>query len=170
MTSALPFSGGVYGFVRVCVGPFFGYVVGCCEALQNIAYVASSVIPFGQMLSITLDLPESYEPIYWTIFFVSSIALNIIGGKIFWNFVRVVGVASLLIHILYFGATAQYGVFGRYSDSSVRSYSFDGYAFMVYFPVCSWYFIGVESLPLSSVDCPKVSIVCVMGSLLSCSD
>ncbi|RYY82760.1 amino acid permease, partial [archaeon] len=34
MTSILPFAGGSYGYVRCALGPFIGFVVGCCEAME----------------------------------------------------------------------------------------------------------------------------------------
>eukprot|EP01033_Poteriospumella_lacustris_P024782 gene24782-gene21542 len=115
MTSALPFSGGSYGFVRVCLGPFFGYFVGCCETLQNIAYVATAVITSSKMISTVFHTSANYEPIYWTFFFITSIAINIIGGNVFWKFSRYIGIISLLIILLYIVAAAQFSDFSKWS-------------------------------------------------------
>lgn len=150
--------GGSYGFVRVCMGPFIGYIVGCCEALQNIAYVSAAVLPFGQMLTLALQTPVEYEPIWWTFFYVTAIGINVIGGWTFWKFNIVIGVASLIISIIYIFGTIQYGDFDKYSEGATLSnYTFDGYRFMQLLPVGSWWYIGVESLPLVSNDCPHVS-------------
>jgi ethanolamine permease len=157
MTSTLPFSGGAYGFVRVCIGPFFGYLIGCLEALQNMAYVIAAVIPLGEMLTVVFRTSPKYEPLYWVVFFITALSINIVGGKSFWRFVRVIGFVSLVLLLLYIGASAQYGDFQRYSQSDVSNYHFNGRRFMSYFPYSSWFFIGIEALPLACTDCKQVS-------------
>eukprot|EP01040_Poterioochromonas_malhamensis_P002998 gene3000-3185_t len=153
MTSALPFSGGSYGFVRVCIGPFFGYVIGCCEALQNVAYVVSAVIPLAQMLSLLLKMDHTYEPLTWVFFFLTALAFNILGKNYFWKFNLVIGMVSLVLIVLYIASTIQYVEFDKFSG--VQDYSFDGGDFMTYLPYCAWFFMGIEGLPLTCVDCNK---------------
>eukprot|EP01040_Poterioochromonas_malhamensis_P002995 gene2991-3182_t len=153
MTSALPFSGGSYGFVRVCIGPFFGYVIGCCEALQNVAYVVSAVIPLAQMLSLLLKMDHTYEPLTWVFFFLTALAFNILGKNYFWKFNLVIGMVSLVLIVLYIASTIQYVEFDKFSG--VQDYSFDGGDFMTYLPYCAWFFMGIEGLPLTCVDCAK---------------
>ena len=155
MTSALPFSGGSYGFVRVCIGPFFGYCIGCCEALQNIAYTISAVIPFARMLTTVFNEDNHYEPAYWALFFVVAMGINIAGGKVFWYFNNAIGMISLALVIIYIVSTAQYCDFSRYAEPSYSS--FNGRAFVTYFPLSSWFFLGVEAIPLACVDCEKVN-------------
>jgi ethanolamine permease len=163
MTSALPFSGGSYGFVRVCLGPFFGYLIGCCETMQNIAYVISAVIPFGQMLTMLFKAKSKYEPAYWTFFFLSAVAINVAGGKTFWWFSRIIGIVSLLLVLIYIGTTAQFGDFNTYAEATS---TFSAENFIVYLPLASWYYIGVEALPLACVDCEKPEIQIPRGMTL----
>eukprot|EP01040_Poterioochromonas_malhamensis_P002994 gene2990-3181_t len=153
MTSALPFSGGSYGFVRVCIGPFFGYVIGCCEALQNVAYVVSAVIPLAQMLPLLLKMDHTYEPLIWVFFFLTALAFNIIGKNYFWKFNVVIGMVSLVLIVFYIASTIQYVDFDKFSG--VQDSSFDGGNFMTYLPYCAWFFMGIEGLPLTCVDCAK---------------
>ncbi len=53
MASALPFSGGAYGFVRAVLGPYLGFMVACCEFVYCTTY---TVI----MVSRLLNLPTLY--------------------------------------------------------------------------------------------------------------
>jgi amino acid transporter len=56
MISILPFSGGTYGFARVTVGPYFGFLVGCFESFGNILYSVIGMIELGIILFILLVL------------------------------------------------------------------------------------------------------------------
>ena len=47
MTSALPFSGGIYGVVRAFIHPFVGFYVACFELLINVFYLTLSVRYFS---------------------------------------------------------------------------------------------------------------------------
>ncbi len=139
--------------MRVCIGPYFGYIVGCCEALQNIAYVTASVIPFGQMLTHALGTPVEYEPLWWAFFYLTAIGINVMGGRVFWNFNRVIGVISLLFLLIYILGTAKFCDFNKFSESNVAAYEFNGTSFVSVYPVIAFFFIGVEGLPLVCVDC-----------------
>lgn len=166
MTSALPFSGGSYGFARVCLGPYFGFLVGCCEAMQNIAYVSSAAVPLAWMFSIVFQSDKAYEPAYFVLFYVSAVAVNVIGGNVFWWFCRIIGAISLIITVLYIIGTSYNGDFSKFSGSQVINYPFNGSNFMTYLPLCAWYYIGVESLPLACVDCNNPSKELPFGMVL----
>jgi amino acid transporter len=159
MASALPFSGGAYGYVRATIGPFFGYLVGCCEAIQNIVYVSVSVIPFAQVCTLAFQVPVDYEPIYWVFFFVTAIYINNRGGKFFWRFSTIIGIVSFLLIIVYILGTIPQMDFEKHSQQ--RDYPKDGGKFvnnmMQALPVASWFYIGVESIPLACIDCASVS-------------
>lgn len=174
MTSALPFSGGSYGYARVCLGPYFGFLVGCCEAMQNIAYVSSAAVPLAWMFSIIFHSDSSYEPAFFVFFYVSAVAVNIIGGNVFWWFCRIIGVISLIITVLYIVGTSYNGDFAKFSESRVADYAFSGNNFVKFLPLCAWYYIGVESLPLACVDCnnparelPFGMVLCVIVLFLT---
>ncbi len=164
MTSAFPLSGGSYGFVRASIGPFFGYLDGCAEAMQSIAYVASSVIPLAQMVTLAIEKTADWEPAYWVVFFVTSIYINVAGGKLFWWFNRIIGMVSLLLIILYILAAIKFCDFSKFSEGSIKDYKFDGHAFIVQLPVAAWWYVGSESLPLACVDCSDVSFVVPFAS------
>jgi ethanolamine permease len=175
MTSALPFSGklvytasilklivfplgGVYGFIRATTGPYLGFVVGCCETMQNIIYVSATAIPLSRMITSACDLPSNFEPLFWLLFYVISLGINIAGGQVFWKFNFTVGCVSLLLILIYIFGTIQYADFEKYVEQSkaVSDHAFDGKGMMEYLPLAAWFFIGVEYLPLCGRDCSEV--------------
>eukprot|EP01031_Cornospumella_fuschlensis_P028968 gene28968-34959_t len=154
MTSTLPFSGGSYGFVRVAMGPFFGFVVGYCEAVLNIMYVASSVIPFGEMLTIVTGLPSAYEPLYWFFFFATSLYIHAARGRLFWTVNAVIAIVSILILVLYVLSTLQYVNINKYAMSSEKDTSTGNQVVAAFagLPLSSWFYVGVEMLPLAAFE------------------
>ena len=97
MTSMMPFAGGSFGYVRCALGPMIGYMVGCCESIEYILYVASSLEELGRLISTITNLPVTYEPLYWMGFYLISLAIQIHGGKIFWSFNALVAIVTVNI-------------------------------------------------------------------------
>jgi ethanolamine permease len=134
--------------------------VGACEAIQTIFYVAAAVIPFGQMLTLALGAPKAYEPVYWVFFFVTAFFINYKGRHVFWKFSSVIGFASLVLVLLYILGTIPNMDFDKHAEADKERYDIDGGEFlssvMRGFPLASWFYIGVEALPLACLDCEKV--------------
>lgn len=150
-----------YGLVRAWVGPYFGFVAGVLEAMRNVTYVTASVLPFAQMISHASGGDRSYEPAYFGIFFVTAVGLNALGGRAFWYSARVLVFLALLVLMIYVCGAIQFTDFKKYLETEVSGgggYEFDGYAFVKRFPWASWFFLGLESLPLTCVDCQEVSL------------
>lgn len=141
------------------MGPYFGFVVGYCEAVLNIMYVASSVIPFGQMLTIVTALPSSYEPLYWLFFFATSLYIHAQRGRLFWGVNAAIAIISIIILVLYVLSTLQYVDINQYALPYKREVS-TGNQVMAAFaglPVSSWFYVGVEMLPLAAFESNRVS-------------
>eukprot|EP01031_Cornospumella_fuschlensis_P041457 gene41457-50584_t len=154
MTSTMPFSGGSYGFVRAAMGPFYGFVVGYYEAVLNIMYVASSVIPFGEMMTVVTGFPKKYEPLYWVLFFVTALYIHARRGKLFWGVNAAIAVASLLILLLFVFATLQYADIEKHAlpynnHRGTGGQVIDAFAGL---PLSSWLYVGVEMLPLAAIE------------------
>eukprot|EP01033_Poteriospumella_lacustris_P007449 gene7449-5358_t len=67
---------------------------------------------------------------------------------------------------MYIIGTSHNGDFGKYSESHIVDYPFSGSNFVTFLPLCAWYFIGVESLPLACVDCNNPSKELPFGMVL----
>ncbi len=177
MTSILPFagkifcipvgallnrfcSGGAYGFARVTLGPLGGYLVGCCESIENILYVPAALILFGSMLTTLLGVSADLEPVWWLLFYLSALAIQTRGGALFWGFTILFGIVSLLLVVLYCLATPARADFRQYAHHSYSDdVSFEVRQCLKYLPLASWWFVGVEGLPLACNLAHDVSYV-----------
>lgn len=162
--------GGSYGFVRVAVGPFPGFLVGYCESILNILYVTSAVYYLGNILTFITGLHPDYEPIYWAMFFASSLYINAKGGSLFWNVNAVLAIMSAVILLLYVLGTASFIDYDKnvipYLDTLTDE---DRTTSMFRFlPWTSWFFVGIELLPLTCRECEEVSaLYCLSPAIFS---
>ncbi len=157
MTSALPFSGGLYGFVRVTTNPFWGFVVAVCEVFQSIFYVSVCVMYMGQLIREAMQAPASHDIIVWVMFYVTAFITQVSGGQIFLTWNRILAGGVLFIVFLYLVMAPIHGNFDRYARRH------DGFAVIEVlqrFPMASWMYLGIEYVPLFSVYCSKVIEIC----------
>jgi ethanolamine permease len=68
MSSVIPFAGGAYGLARVTLGNFLGYLIGCCETLEYIIYVATSAVSLGEMITEANPAASAFQPLIWFVF------------------------------------------------------------------------------------------------------
>lgn len=166
MTSTLPFSGGTYGFVRVALGPYAGFLVGNCESMLNVLYIATAVVSLGEMITAVTALPSAVEPLYWVLFFLSTGCLNLLGQHAFWNTNAVLAILSISFLLFYMLLTASTADFHRYAMSEGSGVSVrDTFRHM---PWASWFFVGIEMLPLTSRECdePRKDVPAAMVSCM----
>ncbi len=164
MTSALPFSGGLYGFVRVTTNPMWGFVVAICEVFQNIFYIAATLLYLGEIMRDSMQNPEgsisgnTVEILTWIIFFVTAVLIHAIGGSIFLKVSGILALYTMLVVVCYLIFSIPYGDFQVYATSlSHRVITTTGV--INRFSLASWFYIGIETLPLSCVYCVKVSLL-----------
>jgi amino acid transporter len=163
MTSMMPFAGGSFGYVRCTLGPVTGYLVGCCEAAEYILYVASAVVEIGRLLTVITQLSPSFEPLYWISFYAISLAIQMKGGRIFWSFNRIIVIITVLLILIYCLGSLPHVNFSRYAVSSEdhnpglseprRMFE----EIFHFFPLVSWFYVGVESMTLSCDDIPQAN-------------
>eukprot|EP01038_Epipyxis_sp_PR26KG_P018240 gene18240-25662_t len=127
LISGLPFSGGMYGFVRVAIGPQAGFMIGCCDIIQYILFACLSMYSFGMMITCSFSLfSSSYEPLLWLVVFIPAITIFMI-------------VTTFTNHEL----TSP-------ENNNQHSISTDSsYDFLRLLPYANWFFMGLTSLPLS---------------------
>ncbi|KDO15756.1 hypothetical protein SPRG_18703, partial [Saprolegnia parasitica CBS 223.65] len=144
MTSTLPFAGGAYGLSRCCLGYYSGFIIGCCEVFEYIAYVSSSVLTLGQMLQIVFPvLSDAYLPLVWLAIYVLAVTIHIRGGQLFWPLVRALAFLSLGVLLLYCVGSFSLVRFDVYAGSATIG---GAYRFFATMPLAAWFFVGVESL------------------------
>lgn len=166
ITSALPFAGGAYGITRVSLGLYAGFIIGCLEAIEYIAYVASSCIVLSVLVCNTTHTSLNLIPIYSLVFYVLTVWVHIMGGRLFWRSIAVLGIASIGILLIYnFGSLYWANIMNVAAPSTTggtrHTYFIGGIgSFVTVTPLAAWWFVGVESLNLSCSFVSNVSVKC----------
>ncbi|KAL4106168.1 hypothetical protein PRIC1_004222 [Phytophthora ramorum] len=157
ITGALPFAGGSYGLARCTLGFYPAFMIGCCEALEYIAYVSTSTIAFVDLLVDAAPSLESLSPLLWALFYASALVIQIKGGRAFWVFNLGIGIVSFVIVVLYCLGSLAFVDFGKYGSDPNLEFAGGFAGFIKALPLAAWFFVGVEALSLSSdqVDQPK---------------
>jgi ethanolamine permease len=155
MSSALPFSGGIFGFVRASTGPFYGYIVACTELLFNTLYVVLMVDPIADLPVTTGLVSESAVPAVFFGIYAFLLCICVLGGKPFWSFNMLFGICSLLLILIYvLGTLCRTGSpsevnFSRFAQSSIP---FTFINALKYRQSGAHQFLGVHYLPLASAN------------------
>ncbi|TMW59860.1 hypothetical protein Poli38472_004929 [Pythium oligandrum] len=166
ITGALPFAGGTYGLARCTLGFLPAFLIGCCEALEYIVYVSTSVIAFADMIVKAIPSWQSYQPLVWIIFYLSALFIQTNGDRFFWIFNRIIGVVSIVIVVIYcFGSMAyvDFGANAVHPDMKLVG-GFSG--FMRVLPLGCWFFVGVEALSLASDQVEQPKRIVPLGQIL----
>lgn len=155
-----------------------GYLVGCCEAAEYILYVASAVVEIGRLLTVITELSPSFEPLYWISFYAISLVIQMKGGRTFWRFNAVIAIITLLLIVMYCLASlpnvnfAKFAISEKDHEPGTRHLSRMFEEIFHFFPLVSWFYVGVESMTLSCDDIPQANrrvpwmMVCSMLTLL----
>jgi ethanolamine permease len=155
MSSALPFSGGIFGFVRAATGPFYGYIVACTELLFNTLYVVLMVDPIADLPVTAGLISESAVPAILFGIYGFLLSICVLGGKPFWSFNMIFGICSLLLILIYvLGTLCRTGSpsevnFSRFAQTSIP---FTFVNALKYRQSGSHQFLGVHYLPLASAS------------------
>jgi len=164
--------GGSYGIARVTLGFFPGYIVAFMEACQNIIFVACTAVTFGKIITTVTKLPHRYEPIYWVFFYVTSLIMQICGGRTFWYMITIMAIVSICLQFIYVFSTIpdfdfnENALFHR-KVATDRWFRNGGLEFMRTMPLCCWFYLGVESINLACKDVPNPRVQVPRG-YLSC--
>eukprot|EP00981_Chlorochromonas_danica_P001863 scaffold386_cov174-Ochromonas_danica.AAC.37 len=105
MSSALPFGGGLYGIVRVTMGPYFAYLVACSEMMFSIFYIASLLLHAGQDITAWLGISRHYALLFWMLLLMWISMVNIFRVKHFWRSNIVMMVIVILTFCIYYVVT-----------------------------------------------------------------
>ena len=170
LTSALPFAGGAYGLARCTLGFYAGFLVGICETIEYISYVALSTVSLAQLISSVFTSATGYEPVIGLGFYASALLVHIFGGKLFWSFNLVAAIVSLAFLLMFIFGSLPYVDFQRNAVTQNGEYFVGGMSeFLRVLPLAAWFFVGVEALNMSCDDVnaprravPKGQISCVV--------
>ena len=102
--SALPFSGGAWAIARITLGFYPGYLIGCCESMQYIAWGSWNLIPLVEYTTTN----ESLKPLVGLLFYFLALSIHGVGSRAFWPLNLTLALTSFFIIIVYcFGALGE---------------------------------------------------------------
>lgn len=116
MSSTLPFSGGIFGFVRAALGPYNGFLVACSEFIYCTTYLTLKV---QRIITIPNDEYMS-NPVLICLIYGTCLVFSLIGGKPFFIFTSLLGFFVFMMLIVY--------LCGTISKIGTEEVSFDTYA------------------------------------------
>ena len=121
------------------------------EAIENLLVVLTTVEPIGEMISELTGWNRRYEPIYWTLLYLSAIWIFSCGGRVAWNFFRGMGILYLIIMVIYMLGSFSAVNYPEYvvRDPTDHVTEFHGVKFLEALPSAAWFFLGIECLPLA---------------------
>eukprot|EP01038_Epipyxis_sp_PR26KG_P010855 gene10855-14572_t len=154
LISGLPFSGGMYGFVRVAIGPQAGFMIGCCDIIQYILFACLSIYSFGMMITCSFSLfSSSYEPLLWLVVIIPAITIFMIGGRSVWlSLIIIVNMSVFFVAAYCFSSVTTFTNHELTSLENNNQYLVSwnsSYNFFQLLPYANWFFMGLTSLPLS---------------------
>lgn len=120
MCSALPFSGGIFGFVRAAIGPYNGFIVACCEFVYCMSYIAIKVQRMVSILTETESTTILEDQFAILGIFGFCLVMNLIGGKPIFMLTSFLGFFIFMMLMIY--------LFGTLSKVGTATVNFTHYA------------------------------------------
>ena len=156
LTSALSFSGGVYGFARVSLGPYLGYLVGMGESFKFVYYTSSAVFLTSSLFNTIFSISDNMLPFVWLMFYIICLLVHLRGGRLVYRVSSVIVMITVILIILFCTSTIPNMHFQTYAapigrlNSPFLTGGISG--FLLNFPISAWLYIGIEAVPLIGSD------------------
>jgi ethanolamine permease len=157
MSAALPHAGGSYSFTRNAFGPLGGFINGITDACEFVLAPAVVVYFIGAYLN-SLPLFQGVPvPVWWVLFYVVFVGINIIGVEITLKFgLFITLMAASILVIFYLGALGKFDpvLLTNILPEPGQSPLFPKGAIGIFaaMPYAIWFFLGIEQLPLAAEE------------------
>lgn len=151
LSSALPFSGGIYGFVRAFLGPYYGFLVAFYDILFNVLYVSRCIIYLSYLPSLFGYTEVELKPLFALVIYGLCNGMCILGeNRTFWKVNRGLGAVSLFLMLIYLIGTLKQVNYDKWVSATDIYHS---NLAMGHLLPSTWLFVGIEYLPLASSTC-----------------
>ena len=155
LSSALPHAGGSYSFTRNAFGPLGGFINGITDACEFVLTPAVVVYFIGAYLQ-TL-LPAVPVPVWWVLFYVVFVAINIIGVEITLKLgLFITAMAASVLAIFYLGAIGKFdpALLTNIPPDPGQTATFPKGVMGIFaaLPYAIWFYLGIEQLPLAAEE------------------
>lgn len=101
MTSTVAFASGTYGYVRCTIGPLYGFLVGCCELIENNFITLCCVYTIALSMTAVTEMDRNYEPLWMFLTYAAAVFVLLPGGHYLWRFMYVLCAFTLTALYLY---------------------------------------------------------------------
>ncbi len=160
MSPALPHTGGAYSFGRTAMGPWGGFITGLAENVEYILTPAVIVVGIGGYMGAVFDSMFGVEipaPIWWLVFYVMFVGLNIVGVEAtfkFSVFITILALAILLVFwigaIPHFSWDMALNIEPGPGNSRFLPFGWGGVGQAL--PFAIWFYLAIEQLPLAAEE------------------
>jgi ethanolamine permease len=205
MSPALPHTGGAYSFARSAMGPWGGFLTGLAE---NMEYVITPAVVVGAMgllaQTIVTGLFEvggkiapdgsltniawwNSLPVWWALFYVIFVSINIVGIEATMRFTVTITVLSIAVLLFFFIAAIVSGKLDFSLWNNIPKGGGDPLAegggpllpfgvsgILKSLPFAIWFFLAIEEVPLAAEesmdprrDVPKGSVLAMHTLLIA---
>jgi ethanolamine permease len=160
MSPALPHTGGAYSFGRSAMGPWGGFITGLGENMEYILTPAVIVVGIGgYMGAIVNDLFdfELAQPIWWLIFYVIFVGLNVVGAEASFRFtIAITFIALGILLVFWIGAVPHFDLdlaLNIPADEGGSRWLPKGIGGIIAaLPFAIWFYLAIEELPLAAEE------------------
>ncbi len=160
MATALPHTGGAYSFARSAMGPWGGFITGLAENMEYVITPAVVVVAIGSYMGAICTSLFGFELpawLWWAIFYVFYVGLNIWGVEVSLKFTVFICLLALAILVFFyivaipsFSWEALNNVVPDEGNSSFLPHGLQGMFYA--FPFAIWFYLAIEELPLAAEE------------------
>ncbi|TYZ62062.1 hypothetical protein PybrP1_010062 [[Pythium] brassicae (nom. inval.)] len=152
LSTTLPSGGGPYIFALHGIGRSAAFFAGLAESLKVIITCAVVVTGIGSYLNQLLELDTDYAPIWWIIFYVVFVALNIMGVELSFRIQLVTTLLSVALLLVFYVAAIPNVSYDKWVVQQDWQFpgGLDGMIKGLSFSL--WFYLGIEELPLAVED------------------
>eukprot|EP00981_Chlorochromonas_danica_P012879 scaffold5514_cov166-Ochromonas_danica.AAC.13 len=152
MTSITAFAGGCYGYTRCSIGPYFGFICGCCELLSMHIFTVLSVDTITECITVSYGTLSTWELIWAGMVYVLVTLVFLGRANHFWIAMEITAVFSLVIILMFLIGvmTEQKDIFSIGLSEREDPHFVDGgkgWATHLYY--ASWFFMGIECITVT---------------------
>jgi ethanolamine permease len=161
MSPALPHTGGAYSFGRSAMGQWGGFITGVAENIEYVVTPAVIVVGIGAYMQSIFDSlfgVNIAQPIWWLIFYVIFVGLNILGIEATMRFSVVICIMALaILAVFWVGAIPQFDL-SRWAlnippEAGASPWLPHGISgIFLALPFAIWFYLAIEELPLAAEE------------------
>lgn len=157
-------AGGAYGFARVTMGPFLGFMVGFFDSLANIIYVSLFIRVFVLLFVFCFHIQYDPDnlPYMWVLTYCGLVLFHVGMGKFNFWFMTFMGIVVLAVPIIFIAGTAHQMDYQTWVVDQQRLFQhvwmpLGARGFVKLLPVSALFYFGIDMMCLVCEDTKNVS-------------